>query len=108
MKTFKFILVLGFMAAAAAPAFAMETSAAAPAQTLSEFQRANTGTKPIVAFVKYNESKFLSQFPEVTLNVSNLRTDATGSGTKPLIKPSLGSAHSWQSGAVSSHKTHAS
>lgn len=112
MKTYKSILIaslilgiLGMMSIP--PVFAVETSVSSSPQTLADFQRAYTGTKPAIAYAKYWEARFLAKYPQPTLAVSRMRTEAApqkGQGTKPGIQPLQGSPHAWALGKISSSK----
>jgi hypothetical protein len=84
---------------------AVEGMSVAP-QTLGEFQRIYSGTKPVVAASEYQASKYVTRLPQPTLTISRIRTEDVekGQGTKPGIFPAFGSSHRWTGGKVTSSK----
>lgn len=70
---------------------AMEaTGVQVPAKTLGDFQKEYSGTKPIVAWNKYQEYKRLQNAPRPTLEASRMRTEPAVfdeyAGTKPIVR----------------------
>ncbi len=91
MKTLISMAVVAAMALTAVPAYALEAVGVPAVKTLTDFQREYSGTKPMVAFEKYREFKYLQKFPRPTLDTSRIRTEVVEpspylTGTKPFIK----------------------
>lgn len=93
MKTTMKILGLILMVAAMAiPAYAAGEAGVAPmGKTLAEFQNDFAGTKPVVAWHKYQDAVRLKDAPAPTLSVSRMRVspedmtiDDLAAGTKPV------------------------
>ena len=93
MKTTWKILGLVLMVAAIAiPAYAAGEAGVAPmGKTLAEFQNDFAGTKPVVAWHKYQDALRLKDAPTPTLSVSRMRVspedmtiDDFAAGTKPV------------------------
>lgn len=61
-----------------------------PGKTLADFQKEYSGTKPIVAWHKYQEYRRLQNAPRPTLEASRMRTEPLVydefSGTKPIVR----------------------
>ncbi len=90
-KLLGLIVILGLVAA---PVYgAMETAAEAPGKTLADFQRAYAGTKPVIAWHKFQEYQMLQKAPRTTLEPSHMRAESKPGvsdenydrGTKPVI-----------------------
>ncbi len=87
IKLMTLIAVLGWLAI---PAYADEMAAGMPGKTLSDFQKEYSGTKPIVAWNKYQEYLQLQKTPRPTLEPSRARMEAnlpadSSSGTKAVV-----------------------
>lgn len=101
MKTLISMAVVAAVAMTALPAYALEAVGVPAIKSLSDFQREYSGTKPMVAFEKYREFKYLQKFPRPTLDTARIRTEAVEqspylTGTKPFIKalyPTTGSGY---------------
>jgi hypothetical protein len=106
MKTLKGIFIAALMVGiVSAPVFALETATGSAPQTLADFQKIYSGTKPMVAYAKYGESQFLKKYPQPALNVSRMSVKGApvrGQGTKPTVLP----ARSVNTGSyVPAHRT---
>ncbi len=76
MNTYtKVAAVLAVVVLVAAPAFAAGAAGMAPAP-LVDYQKAYTGTKPVVAWTMYQEGKVLGKAPRPTLGPARLRFEA--------------------------------
>lgn len=76
MKTVKGLLgILALSFVMAAPAYAAYEGGAivpsTPQKTLGDFQKEYSGTKPVVAFLKYYD--YLKNAPQTTLDVRHMR-----------------------------------
>lgn len=81
MKTMKVIVVAVMAVSLSIPAYAMfESVEAVGGKTLADFQKEFSGTKPVVAWNKYMEYKFLEKAPRPTLGLSHMRIEP-GEGT---------------------------
>ncbi|HTL46958.1 MAG TPA: hypothetical protein VL688_02720 [Verrucomicrobiae bacterium] len=103
MKTFQGIVLALLVSAMGVPAFAVETvetvrTFQTPAEpgvyyfTLEDFQRAYSGTKPIVAYEKFARARYggMYGYPQTTLVTTRIRSDEDlekGEGTKPHVIP---------------------
>ncbi|MBI4549410.1 MAG: hypothetical protein HY714_00590 [Candidatus Omnitrophica bacterium] len=94
MKTHTKIAVLLILALiAAVPAFAAaESSIAVEGKTLADFQREYAGTKPVVAWHKFQEYQLVGSAPRPTLSVNRIRltpeemtSTEFARGTKPAV-----------------------
>ena len=61
----------------------------APGKSLGDFQKAYSGTKPVVAWHKYQEYLMLEKAPRTTLAPSRMREETASAdpahGSKPVI-----------------------
>ena len=103
------------------PAYAaMETAGIeTPAKTLADFQIQYSGTKPMIAWNKYQEYKTIQNVPRPTLEVSRMRIEPLMvnqfAGTKPAvgftrkhqakeIAPFVGTREAWRISYLSGTK----
>lgn len=91
-NAYKLLGLMLVFALTAIPAYgAMETAGGAvtPTMTFEDFQRDYSGTKPIVATLKFHEYQWLLQYaPRPTLLISRMREEpaaASTLGTKPVV-----------------------
>lgn len=89
IKCSGFLIALGIFAVSA---YAFDSAVEqAPAKTLADFQREYSGTKPVVAWMKYHDYLSLQKMPRPTLEPSRIRMEAAppyegASGTKDVVK----------------------
>lgn len=93
MKTLKVLGVLAVLAALAIPAYAaVESASEIPGKTLADFQREYSGTKPVIAWLKFQEYQMLQRTPRTSLETSRMRTETVSAdedydhGTKPVVR----------------------
>jgi hypothetical protein len=100
MKTKALWMLIVVFAVSTMPTYAMVEGVSVTPQTMAEFQRAFSGTKPVIAASEYQASKYVTSLPKTTLTLSRVRTETVvkGQGTKPGIRPAYGSAHRWIGG----------
>ena len=107
MKTYQRILGMALtFGLVVVPAYAAVESASGAPQTMAEFQKMYSGTKPVIAAEKFQASQYVKELPRPTLTISRIRVEdvVTGQGTKPGVLPAFGSAHTWMGGEATSSK----
>lgn len=94
MNTYtKVVAVMVVILLAVAPAFAAAGAGGIAPAPLAEYQKAYTGTKPVVAWTMFQDGKVLGKAPRPTLGAARMRFEAgvrDDAGTKQVaafVKP---------------------
>lgn len=98
MKTYKVLIsFIALVFTISGTGLALETASVAVPQDLAQFEAAYSGTKPVVASMKFWEAKQIERFPITTLSTERMRIDydAMGQGTKAHIKPAKSVSTPW-------------